>query len=321
MAGVLRSCSVPHFLRTRKRDRITILCLHRVNDELHHVWPAFSPKAFAGLVQYIQKHYHVCLPEQMHEPSRKPKLILTFDDGYYDFMEFVLPVLAKHRLPAIHHVVVHSVVSGKPNWTYLLNLVVDDHLKSRKELTVQGAGISYRQRITVHNAAREAVVLYRLLRYLDATERDSLLEQQLQACTGDLYLPRMMRADDLLECISAGIAIGSHSMSHCVLSGVKDTVVLKKEIVESCTQLRELTRQPIRYFAFPNGEFDSSALFWCREAGYQYLFTTEEYLPPIAQLQQSEPVLLPRLSLPPVSVDEAILYVEGLHLLARQYGC
>jgi peptidoglycan/xylan/chitin deacetylase (PgdA/CDA1 family) len=47
-------------------------------------------------------------------PNAEPPLILSFDDGYKDFIEVVVRILERHRVIANQNIVVNSVESGRP---------------------------------------------------------------------------------------------------------------------------------------------------------------------------------------------------------------
>lgn len=46
------------------------------------------------------------------KPSKK-QILLTFDDGYYDFYKFAYPVLKKHQIPAVVFIITQTISSEK----------------------------------------------------------------------------------------------------------------------------------------------------------------------------------------------------------------
>jgi peptidoglycan/xylan/chitin deacetylase (PgdA/CDA1 family) len=71
---------------------------------------------------------------------------------------------------------------------------------------------------------------------------------------------RLMEWDDLKRLRDEGFTIGSHTMTH--------TVVTREEVVESRRLLEERLGVPIRHFAYPRGEHTPESVAWVREAGY-----------------------------------------------------
>src|SRR6266851_7961604 len=49
-------------------------------------------------------------------PRAQRAAILSFDDGYHDFIEYALPLLDKYGLRANQNLVISSVESGLPPW-------------------------------------------------------------------------------------------------------------------------------------------------------------------------------------------------------------
>ncbi|MCS6917671.1 MAG: polysaccharide deacetylase family protein [Chitinophagales bacterium] len=317
-AWILCRLGTTALLRKWRGNSITVLCLHRINEETHHVWPSMHVSVFRNLLDYIRRHYRVCsIGSELYEGSG-PKMVLTFDDGYYDFIEYVLPLLHRYRLPAIHHVTADSVLSGRPNWTYLLNLIVDDFLKSKKTLEIEE--IKYSGRIALSNAQRESLYLFHRLKRFPHSVIEQIIHRLMNQCTGDLYLPRMMQRDDLLDCCASGVQIGAHGFYHLVLHEDLPADQMHREILESKQQLEQVTGRPVTSFSFVNGEFIPSAIELCGAAGYSYLFTTEERFVGGQPVQAPYPWIFPRLLVPSSGAFEAYLYVEGFHSFVRSYG-
>ncbi len=76
------------------------------------------------------------------EPLPPRPVLLTFDDGYADSYESVLPVLEEHSFPATFYVITGEVgVSGYMNWQQVIELDwkgmdIGSHTVSHRDLTV-----------------------------------------------------------------------------------------------------------------------------------------------------------------------------------------
>ena len=82
-----------------------------------------------------------------------------------------------------------------------------------------------------------------------------------------------------LRTISAlGFDIGSHTMEHPIL-GLCDGKVAREEIEKPKEILEDMTRVPVRAFAYPNGrpdvDFNHQHVRMVRQAGYEYAVTTQ----------------------------------------------
>lgn len=73
--------------------------------------------------------------------------------------------------------------------------------------------------------------------------------------------------------LSAGMSVGSHTLSHPHLSQI-DYAAKQREIIESRTTLEDRLGVPIEHFCFPYGNYDQDSLRLA-EAGYLTAVTTE----------------------------------------------
>jgi peptidoglycan/xylan/chitin deacetylase (PgdA/CDA1 family) len=79
----------------------------------------------------------------------------------------------------------------------------------------------------------------------------------------------LMSAQQVVDVAAAGMEIGSHSVTHTHLPAL-GAQRLRAEISESRSRLSELLSRPIRGFAYPYGDMDSSARHAVQDAGYDY---------------------------------------------------
>jgi len=85
---------------------------------------------------------------------------------------------------------------------------------------------------------------------------------------------RIATAEQLQQLPSEWIGIGAHTLTHPRLSQL-DEAQAKREILEPREQLEALLGRKIETFSFPYGDFNEALIGWCREAGYQRIFTTQ----------------------------------------------
>lgn len=314
---LLRSVGVAHLLRINKKETVTILCLHRISNELNHVWAPMKVDIFRDLMIYCKKHYAVILPSQWNERTSLPKLMITFDDGFHDFMENALPILAENNLPAVHHVLISSLQENRPNWTYRLNLVVEDHIKTKREISLSEFKIPYTMTVTEKNAPKVALDAMLLLKDLPMEQTEKIVTQLEQACVGDLYYPKMMSASDARSCEAVGIEIGSHGWTHVILRAALGREALTHEVIESKTTLEKIMGHEVRCFAFPAGQYDNEVLHYARQAGYKYVFSAgDAFFHP--ERMSGMPVLFPRITPSAGGINMNVLKMEGLNLMLKK---
>jgi peptidoglycan/xylan/chitin deacetylase (PgdA/CDA1 family) len=89
---------------------------------------------------------------------------------------------------------------------------------------------------------------------------------------------RCVTADELRQAASSDlIAVGSHSLTHPRMTAMAEPEA-RKELCESRERLREIVGRDAKLFCFPFGSYDETVVRWCREAGYDRVFTVEEHL-------------------------------------------
>ncbi len=84
--------------------RITVILYHRVTDDVRDNLTV-GVEQFDRQMGLLKKYFHVLsIDEVMNSekitPSKKPRVCVTFDDGYLDNYSNAAPILMKHGLPA-----------------------------------------------------------------------------------------------------------------------------------------------------------------------------------------------------------------------------
>ncbi len=69
------------------------------------------------------------------------------------------------------------------------------------------------------------------------------------------------------------VTIGSHTSSHPFLPSLREAEA-RREITRSRTQIEEMLNRKVLLFSFPFGGFNKQLVEFCRDAGYQRVFTT-----------------------------------------------
>ena len=100
----------------------------------------------------------------------------------------------------------------------------------------------------------------------DFTRRTNWWDQPLGVPAADLMSPQEIR-----EMAAAGIAFGSHTLSHVSLPGLEPDT-LRREIVESKERINHITDTRVTAFSYPYGHVDESARRAVRDAGYACAF-------------------------------------------------
>ena len=87
------------------------------------------------------------------------------------------------------------------------------------------------------------------------------------------HAEKVMSTEQLLALPRDLVTIGSHTLSHPFLPLVPDSEA-RRELSASREKLEQLLKRKIPLFSFPFGGFNEKLVEFCREAGYQRIFTT-----------------------------------------------
>lgn len=302
VATFLSSAGAPALLRQFKRSQsLTILSLHRVSAEADYFWQPLHPDRFEALCRYVKRHYEVINLRDLsrHSPPTRPQLVLSFDDGYQDFVEFALPILTRHGLPANHNLVVACLDGGYTIWTQRLNDAFNQARNRQVRLRLMVGATAY----DLHDYQQQWMPFYlavfkALLRQPRATRETVLAE--LEATVGTSPPSRMMTWSDARALANQNIEVGSHTFHHDVASTITDAQTLRQEIVISRQILAERLSQPITVLGLPNGQNSPHLQASIAEAGYEYVLEVGDRGNALPSVTFPRPISLNRINI----VDE-----------------
>lgn len=83
---------------------------------------------------------------------------------------------------------------------------------------------------------------------------------------------RVMSCDQLRRLPSDLVTVGSHTMTHPELPSLNEEDA-RRELFESRVRLEKILNKEVNLFSFPHGAFNANLVEWCREAGYERVFT------------------------------------------------
>jgi peptidoglycan/xylan/chitin deacetylase (PgdA/CDA1 family) len=253
--GMMRSISA--LLSPRGRyARLPILIFHRVLPSHDPLRPG-DPDAvtFEWQMKLVARQFNV-LPlseacERLAEgtlPSRA--LCITFDDGYADNVEIALPILSRYGLHSTFF-----IATGFLNGGRMWNDTVIEWVRGldEGELDLRPLGLGVRTLRTIEDKRSIVGAVLGSLKYLPLERRleqvGSLVNDQADRLPANL----MMTHAQVNVLAAAGMEIGGHTVNHPILARVDCDTALR-DIREGKRQLEDITGQPIRLFAYPNGK-------------------------------------------------------------------
>lgn len=290
-AGLVRPLAAAY---SSSLHRLRVLAYHRVlprstepgfdyDIELVSAWE----EEFDWQMRYLSRNHEVITCRDLAQlldagrPVPRRAVIVTFDDGYQDNHDVVLPILRRHGLPAVVFVATGYMDSRE---TYWYDLLVHWMLRvETAELSLPGSGQRVRvggseeeRRRTAQNALKHLKVLPEGLRRQTLDSWRQLLGAHASDEFSGLNGP--MTWCQVKALADAGIEIGSHSVTHPVLANVADDAQLERELVESKAEIEARTGQKVVSMAYPvggPGAYSDRVVDFVHRAGYRFGFTYE----------------------------------------------
>ncbi len=306
MRGLVKSCLgspyVTRILSRRGAGAVITLMYHDLRDDDDFGnWLRVRASDFDEQLAMLGDLGRFVGPGALADPSQlatdRLNFLLTFDDGYVNNHRLALPLLEKHRAPALFFVSTRHMIEQRTFWTDVVITavqaarleVLDLHDFDLGVFTFRSGDDDARwndiQRLlvalkTVGNADHPVVA--DVLGYLC----------ECHAAILDEHLPRFrpLNPGEVREMAASGwCTFGGHGHDHDILTYLDDDS-LDYNLSEPRRILEEATGAPVVDLAYPNGDFDDRVLDHATTAGYTRAFTT---VPGLTNADTS-PLVLPR---------------------------
>lgn len=245
-----------------------ILMLHRVlaSDHAanlpHRNELCVGPKAFEHLLAWLKKHFD-CVPlMEILQPgslrSERPKVALTFDDGWRDNAVNAFPLLQKYQVPASIFLSTDFIGSRQRFWWESIGETLwNSHgEKARAHLIecLQQLGRPLPALCDDPDVQRRSLALLHFLQDLK-----TLSPQDLNRLTDECpqeSLPQALDWQQVRSLEASGlIRFGPHGASHAILTGLDDQT-LDEELSRSRRALLNGCNRPLPVYCYPNGDND-----------------------------------------------------------------
>jgi peptidoglycan/xylan/chitin deacetylase (PgdA/CDA1 family) len=271
--------------RLRNRECLTVLMFHRVlpQELAKRVWadPEYTvtPELLASVLDFCKRHHSpvgledVLASREGIRPLPPYPVLVTFDDGWRDNLDYAHPVLQAAGVPWVLFAATDAVTAPAIWWQEVLEWALRSGRASYDELwsAASGNGAS---------KATSARTLSLLLRFgaLSPDRRDEILEPYAAAMREICGSSIALSAEDLRLLRRNSVGIGAHGSSHMPLSLVdhaeRDIAVAREWLAENVDVTTENS------ISFPHGRYDNRTARIARDAGYRLLFTSDPVLNP-----------------------------------------
>jgi peptidoglycan/xylan/chitin deacetylase (PgdA/CDA1 family) len=289
-----------------RQSRLLILGYHGISLEDEHEWDGalyMSPAKFRSRLEAIKHNRCTVLPlhealELLRAGQLPPRsVVLTFDDGNYDFYKTVCPILSEYGYPATVYLTTYWMTLQlpvvPPAWRYILwkgrNLVIETNgLLDRTgtfDLRTPGGRLEALKQMQAHAESHD----------LAGEQRDSMSRQLAQLVGFDYEEFRSKRILQLLRphevkavAASPGISVELHTHHHRTPDNREAYL---HELRENRRQINSILGTNPTHFCYPVGNYRLRNLPWLQEAGVVSATTCVNGIVSAS----TNPLLLPRL--------------------------
>lgn len=299
-----RSGALTLFHRLRNRDTLTVVMFHRVLAKADPrtrtallQW-TLSDEAFDECLFFFRRHYRlVSLNEVMaalreEAPLPPRSLLITFDDGFADNLDYASPLLHKHGAPGVVFVSTDAIGRAERLWT-------EDLLWAAEAGQLSETTVDALFRLVAHHApsarSNPAALVREIVRRGPSCD-PSAVETALADCPALLRIrePRqMLDREGLVALARRHVAIGAHGKTHTALPYYAKN--LTDELEAPRTLLSELlgprARPGIDALSFPHGAYTPEIVDQALATGYRLLFTVNEELAALEDGRVRGPVI------------------------------
>lgn len=314
------------------RGVCTILLYHHVVPESFkrsrldgHLY--VSEREFERQLRYLTDNRTVLSIEEMAdrleagEPFPPDSVVLTFDDGHLDNLEYAHPLLNEYGVPATIYIATRFPNGDGFLWRHELH-----HLIEKNEaLTFRYGGTEYDYDLTTKELSEQCFRdLSALFVRLQLSERRSLIDRLFARSGTDRpgREDRFLTWGQIEKLDRTGlVTIGSHTRNHVMLSRL-DEEGARSEIQSGKEDLEKRLDHSVDYFSYPYGKANAAGpreFHLAKEVGFRNAVTTR--FAHVHRAHARNQHALPRLSIDgTTTLDDLERYLTGSEAFRIQRG-
>jgi peptidoglycan/xylan/chitin deacetylase (PgdA/CDA1 family) len=291
-------------------------------------------EGFRKQLRFLKRHYQVITPQEFLQLLRAGKafpensVLLTCDDGLLNHRTEMLPILQEEGLACLFFVTGLSAEdTPQALWYEELYLVMMGITAERAAEIFSQLGVDTcpgRSRRMLWSEAVKRLsgrTWNQLEEFLqEVSHRAGLAADWRKTYLQDPVRERrfqLLTRQDLKQLLAAGMTIGAHSMTHCVLSALAAEFAWK-EISQSRQSLEEALGVEVWAMAYPYGDWGAVGVRECQlaeRAGYACAFMNVDEAGDVS----TSPFRIPRVHVTrDMSLAEFEAHVSGYHRRLRE---
>lgn len=278
-----------------------VLLYHRVASlrrDVHRL--AVTPAAFRSQLETLTREWRIVPLADLARPAASgpaPEacVALTFDDGYLDNLDVVLPILEEFSAPATFFLTTAGLRQPRHYWWDVLEAAVLDNPALGDELTLSIDGQP--QRFAANDAAARRAThdtLYGVMQRCGPVARDAVVDQLARLVSPERFDPmaRPLMLDEVRRVARHPlIEVGAHTVHHLALSSASPDDLFR-DVFDSRSALERAIETRVSCFAYPYGDLSPAVVRTVEAAGFDAAVTCDER----AVRRHEHPLRVPRIA-------------------------
>lgn len=264
-----------------KHSDTLILGYHRIAEGVQDPFRlCVRPDRFAAHLEEIARTREPAPLDALSVPSRRPRVVVTFDDGYIDNLTTALPIAESKGVPITVFVTSGMLGDQKGFWWDRLAALLRARPRGTSEICFTLAGSIVRIPLGAPGSDADLQTVRRCLLPIPVTEIDRALDAVSEQWSVASTAPsdaRSLTHDELLQLAGSDVStIGAHTVDHVRLRGRPSDEQLST-IATSKRDLEKLLGRRVLHFAYPFGsrdDFDDHSVDSVRSCDFETACTT-----------------------------------------------
>lgn len=258
---------------------LTVFMYHSVTTDAERNWGpwryAVTPMAFDEQISSIARRYDVVTMDDVssHIDSSEYTLpekaaVVTFDDGYRDFLKEALPVLERHKIPAT--VYVTTGLMGETCGPFEFRLAEALRQRSKQSLSISDLDVDTSDPLP-DDPKRAYSILRQPAKRASPERRVKILEEVEDRPVSNIP---MLNSDNIGTLSDHElVTVGAHGHNHVPLTTLSERAV-RENITDCRSVLEAIVDSPVNHFSYPYGAYDDQVLRVIQNTKFKTAVTT-----------------------------------------------
>jgi peptidoglycan/xylan/chitin deacetylase (PgdA/CDA1 family) len=308
-----------------RKNRLLILGYHGVSLDDEHLWNPelyVSPEHFRDRMTTLKEYGCNVLPlaealQKLTDGALPPRsVVLTFDDGSYDFFQQAFPVIRELGWPVTVYLTSYYAGYNRPVFDVMCSYLL---WKGGGRVVDASGVVSGPKRFDLscaegRAAATTAIKSFAREMKYSARDKDALLTRLAERLRLDYQailskrILHLLSPAELAELAAAGVDIQLHTHRHY---SPKQRGLFQSELEENRLFIERFSSPP-RHFCYPSGVYEPRSSAWLRELGVASAATTQPGLAAQGTDRYELPRLIDTSSLDAVELEGWLCGLAGL---------